>query len=502
MSRSLRALLATSAASLAFCCAVPAHAECRGIWTKMCTGDRSGITSDPDAWIPPIDPAEEKLRADVQTYDRAMGWIFEVSATIEPFLGLPWPADEQVLSRRVDDVLARIWPEVSSNALEADLLRRQAGYYEIQIDRLGQQVASQRETLERAATHLPDRRAQLVRTEAQLAGTRQREAEVTALAVALLNDRRSEQSAAATLLAFAPRPGVTAAALAPAPRIVHLPGARPMPSVPTSAGPTAFAVEATPPSQYAKLTLSLPGPNAPLDVKLAVLQSAGTGLQQDMNEVRSLAVRVPARRAELASLTEEARNLGQQVAPLREEFRRIDDGIARATAQMQFSVANQQTANMRIFTEILVDMGLDAATGQMRRVVDGIAGSEGLSARMPAGGSRGVLDFARRGGHMALPVAGYAQQWEAFTQVQEQTLDVLDRAEGFILSAAQLSASGSPQEMERQLERVFASVKWQTFEYVKLTGFGGLPDGEDKSLIEEVFERYLAKRRELETADE
>ena len=61
--------------------------------------------------------------------------------------------------------------------------------------------------------------------------------------------------------------------------------------------------------------------------------------------------------------------------------------------------------------------------------------------------------------------------------------------------AAQALATGSPAEIEAVLDRVFATVKWQTLDYIKTTGFSALPEDEGKPALIDAIERYGEKRR-------
>jgi hypothetical protein len=146
-------------------------------------------------------------------------------------------------------------------------------------------------------------------------------------------------------------------------------------------------------------------------------------------------------------------------------------------------------------------MALEAGTARLRSIAEEIAGSAGLDAAIPTGSRSDFIEFARRGGKLLLPTGGFEQQWEAFVAVQEQTLGVLDRSEGYMTQAAQLAATGSPAEMEALLDRVFASVRWQAFEYARTVGYSAKPQEEQNSAIEDLFDRYLGKLRKRQTGE-
>jgi hypothetical protein len=501
MKRLFRTLLALSAASFALCLASPAQAQCRGVWTKMCPTPPPSEGRD-EVYVPPYDPVAEKLRADIQTYESAMNVIYEASASIEPFLGLPMPANEQELSRRVDSVLATLWPEFSANALEADLMRRQASFFDGRNGELRNTLTWQRDRIFTLRNDIPARTQQIAAAEARLPQVRQREAEVTALALAQLNDRTSERRAIASLLAFAQQPVASPDWLVDGPRITVVPGTKPLPGAPLQSAPLAPSwAEPREPTGYATLTVSQPAPGAALTEKFAVMQVVGTNLQRDANDVRFLRDGLPNRRAENASLRAQVAALGSELRGVDDQMRQLNQRFGAVNGQIDASLANSLGANAVIAREVLADIALDRLSGEMRAIVDFVAGSEGLEARVPANSTQALLDFARRGGRVLLPVQNYAAQWEAFVDVQEKTLDVLARAEGFMTEAAQVAARGSPAEMEAVFERVFASVRWQTLDYIKTTGFSALPDGEDKSTLEDALERYADKRRERESGE-
>jgi hypothetical protein len=222
----------------------------------------------------------------------------------------------------------------------------------------------------------------------------------------------------------------------------------------------------------------------------------GHGLQQDERNLDYLRSSVGSKSAQLASLQSQLQEARQESFPLEKRMAELNAAYDLARSRIEVAVANQQQANLVISAEILRDLALEAGADRLREHIDRIAGSAGLSARLPANTRDAIFDFARRGGHVVLPVKGYEAQWDAFTEVQKETLDILDRAQGYMTEAAQLAASGSPTEMDQFADRVFSSVRWHAVEVVRKTGFSSVPEGEDRSVIEDLLDRYITKRKE------
>ncbi|MGH6785301.1 MAG: hypothetical protein ACREBO_00590 [Novosphingobium sp.] len=493
MKRSVAAFLALASANLAF--ASPAHAECRGIYTDMCTWGETAPRQRPDRTprAPRFDPAAEKLKAELATYDRAMGSIYEVTRSIEGLLNEPRPASEQALSRRVDDVLTTIWPEFSSTALEIDLLRAQSNFFDVRNDALRATAARQRAGIAALSKSIPLLTARADAADARLVQARWREDELTRFALGLVNNKSSEDRAIATLLAFAPHPGVTADRLADGPQVTVLAGARAEPSVLQSAVLAPARAEPREPTGYANLTLSKPSPAVPLTDKLAVLQTVGTALQRNINDLGYSRTSTPQKQAEQVALQAQVTSLGQSLRAVDGQMREVEQRLAQANARIDVSLANALGANAVIVKEVLADMALDRLTSEMRAIVDRIAGTAELSFRIPANTKEALLEFANLGGNRLLPATGHAANWTAFVEVQGKTEAVLDRAEGFMLETVTAAGRGSPGEMAALYERVFGSVNSQMFDYIRTTGFSQLPDGHETSTLEDAAARFGEK---------
>jgi hypothetical protein len=495
----VRALLATTAALVALCSGEPAHAQCRGIWTKMCpTPPPTGVD---EIYIPPPpDPAVEKLAADLRAFDDAMAQLRGLTRAADPFFDLSRPASEVELSSRLDGVLGAIWPEFSATAREAGLLRAQAQYWDGRNGELRQSIEWQRGRIAELGRTLPSLEQQLAAAGPRLADAQRREAELTAVALAGMNDRTSERRAIATMIAFSPEPWATIEVMDGTFRYSAIPGARNQPITPLSAAslvaPSAQPLE---PTQLPLLNRERPGPQASVGEKLGTLQWAAAGWQQDFNDLGYLRSDVPNKRAENASLGQQAGALFGELSNLEARGQQLGTQLQAVNARIDMSLANAADANAIILSEIAADIVLEGAADKMRAIAEEIAGAEGIDIPAPPTDSSRLLDYVRRGGRTLLPFEGYRQQWDAFIAAQQQTIEGLGKSQGFMSEAAQVLATGSVGDAEALLERVFASVRWQAIEYAKTTGFSALPEEEGKPALIDLFERYAEKRRARET---
>jgi hypothetical protein len=334
----------------------------------------------------------------------------------------------------------------------------------------------------------------------RLAEARRREAEATVFALAQLNNRASEGRAIATMLAFAPERPVTAAELDDPFRYSAVPGVQSAPGNPLQvASLTAPFAPPREPTSSPPLSLARPAPSDLVDAKLAVLQWAANGWQQDLRELPQLRAAVPNKRAEHSSLQGQADALGNSLFGLDMRANQLRAELQGANARIDVALANAAGSNAVALKEILADVVLDTAAERMRAIAEEIAGAAGIDIPAPPTEARQFLDYVRRGGRVLLPIEGYAQQWEAFNDAQQLALDGLGKTQGFISEAAQVLATGSVSETLALAERVFATVEWQAFDYFKTTGLSGLPDDEDKPAVVDWLERYADKRRAQET---
>jgi hypothetical protein len=445
------------------------------------------------------DPVAERLRSETDAFNAIVRDPFETPAALAPWGSLPNPASESELSARIDQAISAVWPEFRSTVLEADLLRRRASYYEWRNERERNRVSYWQHRLDALPGENAAKAQEIASTQASLVEARRQEAVLTRLALARLNDYASEQRSIATLLAFSPNSGLSPANLTRGPAVTALPDRGLF--LPPAAGFAApFAADPSEPTTYAELTFVPPSADTPIPDKLQVMQRVARGLRDDGADLPRLRNQVSSQQADYTSWQSQAAALEAETGPLQNAANALQARLNDAASQLYVSQGNQANASQAIVTEIIRDMALDSASARLRAIVDEIAGSEGLSARLPANRAQAMLDFARRGGHVLLPIENHPAQWDAFVTVQEQTLDVLDRAEGFMTEAVHLAASGSPDATEALLERVFASVNWQTYDLARTAASGVLPQGEDSSLIEDVFDRYLGKIKERQTS--
>lgn len=474
-----------------------AQAECRGGAvpgsSPMCTGDPPS-SSGSDVYIPYVDPAYEALQQNIRIYQERFNSLYENSRALERFAGMPAPVSEDELSRRIDDIFAAAWPEYRTNALQTDLYRRQTAFFENHNGRLRREIGDMKNSLAAARADNPALARQAQETEDALNKSRDLESELTRIGLTQLNSPAAERLVMAYLMIFSPDAGITAARLNAAVAYSELPGALPPPVHYATASLAPPWAEDRPPETPGELTVSPPAPGTPLQDKFAAMQSLNLGMQQDWADQPVMRDRAATLKREYDDLKSEKTLVSADLGPLMAEKNRLQDRLGQAREQLAVSGQNGQNAARVIMTETAVDLALAAAAVEMRKIVEKIAHAEGLGDKIPGDKTDAILKMAREGGQMLLPHRGYEKQWAAFTKVQKQTLDVLDRAQGFMTAAAHLAATGSPEEMEELLERVFGSVKWETARYIQTTGWSVMPEQAKTSRISKVFEKFLANK--------
>lgn len=488
------AIVALSAAVAALAFAPPANAQCRGIWTKMCPDPPPSGGGD-EVYIAP-DPAAEKLRSNLEVFDGAMAQMQGLTGSLAPFAALARPTSEVELGSRIDSVIGAIWPEFAATAFEAGRLRLQERYWDGRNAKLRESVSWQQGRIVQLNTEIPTLEQQIAAAGPRLEQARRREAEVSALALAQVNDRTSERRAIATMIAFSPEPYVTIAEMDDSFQYRALPlSPRPESFPYQSAGLSAPFAEPYEPTASPPLLRDRPAAWASLDEKLATMQWVASGWQEDSSDLVYLRSSVPNKRAENAALSQQSNALLAELSSAQAAWGQLDATLRQANARIDASLGNAAEANATLLREVAADIVLDHAAGKMRAIAEEIAGAEGIDIPAPPTDSRQLLDYVRRGGRVVLPVEGYRAQWDAFIQVQQEALDGLGKTQRLMSDAAQALASGSPGEIEAVLDRAFATVKWQTFEYIKTTGFSALPDDEDKSPLIDLLDGYGAKLR-------
>jgi hypothetical protein len=428
-----------------------------------------------------------ELERNLATYSSAFGTLYDNSRNLEAFAGLPAPRSQRELSRRVDDLLAAVWPEYQDKVLEYGLLRRQRDFFDDFNPRDRDTVAGMRVQLGRQTEIVATLTSQVAAVEAQAAATSAFEARLSRLALELLNDRSDEQRAIALVLLFAPDPRIEPARLEDVVTVTDVPGRisapPPLPQF-ASAAPAAAAFP--PPTERGVLTIERPSADTPLQAKLATLQVVGHDMQTLWFELPDLRQTVAAQwdeyRANGAAKTE----LGGQLGALYESKSDLDRRYQAGMASVNATGQNLRIEGEAIAREVIADLALEQASEVMWEQVESVAGVEGLQARIPADSTEALVDAARHGGRLLLPFESHRRQWDAFVAAQEQTLGILDRAQGYMTEAVRLAATGSPAEIQAHLEQVFASVDRQVVEFSRISA-SAVAEEEDAGAIDDAF---------------
>jgi hypothetical protein len=445
----------------------------------------------------PVDPAFSR---DLEAYSSHFQTLWENSRTLDRVANLRAPKSENELSRRIDLVLETVWPEYSSNLQQYSLFHRQSAFYDRDNADKRRAVEQMRADLAAVREQLPALRGRLAEATQSLNRVRALEAELSSLALGLLNDRRSEDRATASLLVFAQSPGVTVADLDPRPAIAAVPGRTDAWHLQAAGFAPPYAAERLP-SEFGPINIAQPPPDAPVAQKLSILQVVSRDMQTMWFSLPPLRSKVAGQRSENESLAAEKAQVSAQLVPALSERSSLQQSINDAEIDRTNAEANAKVDARTIITEVVVDLALDQASEEMRSLVEHSLGADGLSAEIPTNRTEALIDLARRGRNLLIPASGYERQWDAFLHVQGQTWELLNRNEGFMKDAAQLAATGNPAAMEAYAEKVFANLKWQSFEYVKTVGMSAVPEDEEKSVVEKVFDKLLARKKQQEMGD-
>lgn len=506
--------------TVAMTCSVPAWAECRGgipgLSQPMCTSDSDddddNASGNTNVVTPVINPGAEALRRNFERYSTHLGGIFEnTRISLEDFLALPPPRSETELTHRIDGVLARIWPEYRSNTLELGLLRWQSRFYNAEIPRGRDAVARLRERIATIHTRLPILEAAIAGAEEKLAAAERLEEQLQRVEETIANDHSSERRAAASLLVFSPNSKVSAGWLADSLsvkfRIKSVPAREQL-----QAAARADDADIAAPARLGEFLMRLPGSTASVSDKLAVMRSVSRDMQQNWFELPSMRKEIAAKAAERDAILAEKARLKEQLSSLSLTEGQLEERVDDLNTNLHATNAFTEQSAHIIVTEVVSDMALETGSERLRQHALRALRAARSAVKVPSSRAA-LLELARRGGKIAMPGYGYGLQWKAFVDVEEQTLTVLDRAEGFMLAAARLAASGSPAEMYRYVDRIFDSVNLQAFEYVKTVGFSAFPEAtkeerqekarykEAVRLLQGLFESRLSKLRQRQAAE-
>lgn len=438
---------------------------------------------------------DETLQRNLAAYASAFHLMAETDRSLDRFARKGAPKSRADLDTRVQDILDASWPGYRSQVAEYGLLNARKRWFDSANRRQKDEIAAIQSFRLKLEGSLRDLRPQVEGVERQVSATRKFEGSLAAIALGQLNDHRAQRNAIATLLVFAPNPGVTAERLdGPAP-VVDVPGRLPEPGPPIQFASLAPAyARDLPPDHLVNFVLDPPPYTAPIETKIAAMQSVGRDLQRLRSELPSL-------RQSVAGLEAENRDDGvredREAAAVRtiyDENNRLKSRLKDNKERLGVLNQNLNTIGKTIVRELLIDVAIDHATGLIHEKVDEIAGAEGLAATIPKDASDALSKLAREGGKILLPHKGYERQWETFLSAQEQTLGILDRSQGSILDAARLAATASPAEMEAHVEKLFASTGDEAAGFIKLIADREIPEGESPT-IKKAFEKYFSLRR-------
>lgn len=447
-------------------------------------------------------PSFDQFAADFQAYDTALRRLESATNLATYYASLPAPGNETELNSRLDEVFGSLWPQFSSAALESHQLRIQFDFLAERNRQLREEETYLRNRIAELSYDIPTHQQHIASAEGALMRAREFEAEVREIALAQINDQTSERQATAALLAFAPDTIYTPRSLDYQPNDVLMRNHWAMPNTAIFVSDLAArAPEVPEPNSNVTMLISPPVPSAPVSEKIAMLHRMGDTMSYDTRNLPYYRNAVPEQRAIYGSLLTETTSLESEARALEIVFDPLSRQLPYLDEETAATQRNTADASARIIREVVVDLALDNLTGRLRGIVDEIAGSEGLDINVPANGTEAMLEFARRGGRMLLPVEGYQAQWDAFVETQGITQGLLENATSFITEAAHVAASSSPEQMEAVIDRVFATVNCTSLDYVRATGFSAIPEGEDRGILLDATQNYADRRCAQETGE-
>jgi regulator of replication initiation timing len=444
-------------------------------------------------WSP--SPEQVAFSRAQEAYTANLQLILKNSRNVGDFANLLQPRSETELSQRIDALLSRVWPEYRSDTLELDLLRRQSNYYERTNEKKRRGVDWTRSRLTEVGEQVRSLEAQVSSSQSSLVEMEAVYWRLSPIENSLINDTFSEQKAVASLLIFARNPRVTRVQLDNYAGQYWLPVRGYREYATAAVAPAAYApmsaAEYVLPTSYGELLTKQPPASAPLGDKLGIMQTVGRGLAENRSELPRMRERLTSQIDEEHSLRVEDDRLNRALEGLNAKKAQLDTQLGELRDKLSTREEYLQASARNIMTELVIDMSLDRASTLLRDTAIDIAVAQGKSPKIPATGTKAFFAMARRGGKLVSLSRGYERYWSAFLSVQNQTLRILDRNEGFMLDASRLIATGSPDEIDAHIDRVFGSLNWQQAKYARTVGMSAVPDSLQKHLIEDALDRFL-----------
>lgn len=142
----------------------------------------------------------------------------------------------------------------------------------------------------------------------------------------------------------------------------------------------------------------------------------------------------------------------------------LDNKVAHTKLVQEISATNERSAVVQFMGHLLKDYALNKGKEQMDAHLNKMLNVAGI--KIPYSKPEVIHQMAMAGRKIVLPYNRFEKEWAAFLKVQQQTLNLIDLAQGHMQTAARLGALGSTSEMEAYIEKVFGSLNKESAAYI------------------------------------
>jgi hypothetical protein len=479
-------------------------------WLEWCysiggtpNGDASNPVCTPGAQPPCCEPPPPPDYSYLAPYYNTLNTILDelrpYSAVAAGF-GSQGLADEATLSAAMKAIYDPLYVEYLKVDDLAQLYRQQVDFFNQQMESQRFDVTALESRLGWAQLRMSELEAETQRLNGFIAETRAISWPLRDRALALINNSAADSQLVSLMLLYSPDTALTSAALNGKPAQLELPGWQyeDMPGQFVAA----FAHSSPPAAPWPQQapggrTIFVLDQSSPIDTQLGALGSLKQWRIQAALDYSTYAADAERLRSSFEPLWQRKNDLTNQVSDADIAMINLENTARALRANHDAALVNKETAAKALAREMVVSLAKDMAADKMKDTVGNLLSANGLPGELPGMSSDDLVAAAKSGIRHAIPAYGFQEQWEAFVEIQKQSLDLLGRTEGYILEAAKLSAEASPERMSGLMERVFADVNWQGAEFVRQVGFSDLPETE-KSIFESFLDKYLDSRKPQE----
>lgn len=475
-------------------------------WLEWCysiggtpNGDASNPVCTPGAQPPCCEPPPPPDYSYLAPYYNTLNAILDelrpYSAVAAGF-GSQGLADEATLSATMKAIYDPLYVEYLQVDDMALLYRQQVDFFNQQTEALHFDVTALESRLGWARMRMSELDAETQRLNGFIAETRAISGPLRDQALSLINNRAADNQLTSLMLLYSPDTALTSSALDEKPQEATLPGWQYDDTPGTFVAPYGHAAPAIPWPQWPAggRTIFVLDQSTAIDTQLAALGSLKQWRIQAALDYSAYAADAERLRATFEPMWQRKNDLSNEVSDADIAVISLENTAQALRGNHDAALANKEIAAKALAREMVVSLAKDVAVDKMKGAVGDLLSANGMPDELPAMSADDLVAAAKSGIRHAIPGYGFQEQWEAFIEIQKQSLDLQGRTEGYILEAAKLSADASPERMSQLMERVFADVNWQGAEFVRQVGFSDLPEAE-KSLFESFVDKYLDLRK-------